>query len=868
MKSRRLFLVMLVAALVGLGLTARAPASSGQTVGGELWSLIEEDSITGAGRRLIIPSAYRTARLNQSALSQLLAQAPLEFTPAARASQVILSLPMPDGSFSRFRVEESPVMSPGLAARFPAVRTYRGRGVDDPTATARFDRTPAGFHAIVFSPAGTVLVDPYAEGDTLNYITYFKRDAPKEGRFQCHFSELNPEFNPDAAGPLSAPRPSAAAAGEVGTDAVSANGAVLRTYRLALAATAEYVNVFRQPSDTDQQAKERALVQMVIVMNRVNGVYERDVAIRMLLIDRELDIIYTNPLTDPYTNDAGATMLTENQSNLDAVIGAPNYDIGHVFSTGGGGVATLRVPCRNGSKARGVTGLPNPVGDPFAIDYVAHEMGHQWGGNHTFNGVAESCGTPGQRTQAAAMEPGSGSTIQAYAGICSSQDLQKNSDDYFHVKSLEEIIAYSTTSNGNACDVETPLGNAAPSVEAGQNYTIPKDTPFALTAQAADPDGDALTYAWEEYDTSVLPSPPDSDLDGQPRPILRSYRPVASPTRTFPSLKYILNNANQPPMFYECGITIRGQSFPCLTGEVLPSANRTMNFQVTARDNRGGVHSDTAQVTVVRNSGVTVFGPFAVTQPNTSANWPGRAARTVTWDVANTNLAPVSAANVKITLSVDGGQTFPYVLAESTPNDGSEAVTVPNVGTDAARVRVEAVGNIFFDISDADFQITADPCLVNHALGATATASSVYPNWDFNPMSAIDGDRTGVNWGSGGGWNDGTRATYPDWLEVSFGGARAVNQVRVYTLQDGYAGGAEPTAATTASENGIIDFDIQAWDGTSWVTVPGGEIRGNALALRAVIFPEVTTTKVRVLVLNSRLNYSRIVEVEAIGCGN
>src|SRR5688572_30063365 len=473
------------------------------------------------------------------------------------------------------------MMEAALAARYPNIKTYRGQGIDDPTATARFGVTPEGFHAIILKRGGTVLIDPYAKGDTTNYITYLKRDVPKTNRFECLVQDLDPAVNP-VLKPLSGVTAvnMSAATDPGSSDLVAPSGNVLRTYLLALAATAEYVNVFRQPGDTDAQAKDRALVQMIIIMNRVTGVYERDLAIHFTLHARELDIIYTDPLTDPYTNDAGPTMITENQTNLDAVIGSPNYDIGHVFSTGGGGVATLRVPCKNGSKARGVTGLPNPTGDIFAIDYVAHEMGHQFGGNHTFNGIAESCGLPGQRSAAASMEVGSGSTIQAYAGICTTQDLQKNSDDYFHVKSLEEMTFYTTGTGsgheGNTCDDETLTGNSVPSVDAGPNYTIPKDTPFMLTAAAFDADGDALTYNWEEYDAggTVGFSPPDNDVDGTPRPILRSYDSVTSPSRVFPSLTYILNNANVPPTFYECGLTIRGQSIPCLTGEILPAANR------------------------------------------------------------------------------------------------------------------------------------------------------------------------------------------------------------------------------------------------------------------------------------------------------
>jgi hypothetical protein len=397
-----------------------------------------------------------------------------------------------------------------------------------------------------------------------------------------------------------------------------------------------------------------------------------------------------------------------------------------------------------------------------------------------------------------------------------------------------------------------------------------------LTAAAFDADGDALTYNWEEYDAggTVGFSPPDNDVDGTPRPILRSYDPVTSPSRMFPSLTYILNNANVPPTFYNCGITIQGQQIPCLTGELLPAANRTMNFQVTVRDNRasgGGVISDLAQVTVVRNSGATIFGPFAVTAPNTAVSWAGGSTQTVTWDVANSNLAPINAANVKISFSADGGNTFPFVLMASTPNDGSEAVTVPNVATTTGRIKVEAVGNIFFDISNANFTVTAPAiCLpANLALataGATATASSTYANGGYPASSAIDGEHRGLNWGTNGGWNDGTRAEYPDWLEVNFGGSKTIDEIRVYTVQNDFRNPVEPDENTPADVYGILDFEVQYWDGANWVTVPDGSVTGNDKAMRVFGFPDITTTKIRVLVSNSRNNFSRITEVEAFGC--
>ena len=343
-------------------------------------------------------------------------------------------------------------------------------------------------------------------------------------------------------------------------------------------------------------------------------------------------------------------------------------------------------------------------------------MGHQWGANHTFNGTVSNCGG-GNRSGGSAYEPGSGITIMAYAGICGNQDLAQHSIDTFHVKSLEVITAYSQTGGGNACAVTTASGNTPPSVTGPGNFNIPKLTPFSLTATASDVNaGDAITYDWQEYDLggTGTTTVPNTDADGI-KPIFRPYSPTVGGTRTFPSLQYILANANVPPSTYNCG---RGVGAPCLTGELLPTVARTMNFQVVARDNHagtGGINTATSSVTVDGNS-----GPFAVTAPNTNVSWTGNTFQTVTWSVANTTAAPVNAANVKISLSADGGQTFPTVLAASTANDGTQDVLIPNTASTTARIKVEAVGNIFFDISNTNFTIVAGS---GNTPTATATAT-------------------------------------------------------------------------------------------------------------------------------------------------
>ncbi|MDQ3805843.1 MAG: M12 family metallo-peptidase [Acidobacteriota bacterium] len=876
MKTKGLILAALILLASAAALTGAGSKSSGQSAVGDIWRAVDESSIVSRGKRLIVPAAYSTVRLDGRALARTLAAAPREFTVPLRQSPAVVGLPMPDGRLARFRVEESPIMEPGLAARHPNFKTYRAQGVDDPTATARFGITPAGFHAIILSAGDTVYVDPYAQGDSVNHISYYKRDLRGDRRFECKFNDFNPSASEAGTGD-----------GDGFQALVAPNAGTLRTYRLALAVTGEYTMYFSELLDGDEVKKDKAFAAMTATMNRVNGIYEREFSVRMVFINDERNIIYTNPATDPYPNDPlGLTLIDINQVVLDTPkpagpVGEGNYDIGHLMSTGFGGVAYLRSVCNrgdpavpaDGTNAGGYTGLNTPEGDGFDIDFVAHEMGHQFGGNHTFNGQTGSCsGT--NRAAAAAYEPGSATTIMGYAGICGVQDLQPHSDADFHVKSLEEVTAFiKNAGTGGNCATRTAVENAAPTADAGPDYTIPKNTPFTLTAAATDPDaGDVLTYDWEEYDLGPA-STPGNDHDAvSARPIFRSYLPTTNPSRTFPSLRYVLDNANTPPASYDCGRPddiIDGPQ-PCLTGEVLPQIQRTMRFQVTTRDNRaagGGVDSDEMQVNVREDA-----GPFLVTAPNTGVAWAGNTSQTVTWDVANTTAAPINAALVKISLSADGGQTFPYVLAASTANDGSEVVTVPNAPTGAARIKVEAVGNIFFDISNRNFSITLDEtaCVTNHALaanGATATASSTYPDRDYAASGAIDGDRTGADWAAGGGWNDATYGLWPDWLQVTFDGPKTLNLIRVVTLQNDFQSPAEPTPAMTGDLYGLLDYEVQYMDADGgWVTVPGGNITGNNLVMRGFVFPDITTQSIRVLVHKAREDFSRVVEVEAYGC--
>ena len=648
----------------------------------------------------IRPAAFRAVTVDAAALELHLAAAPHESDVRPQASPAILTLPRPDGTWATFRFVESPVMAPELQAQFPSIRTYLGQGIDQPTALLRCDMTPAGFHAMVLSDGETWYIDPVTPGDRSAYLVYTKSD------FYATNTKVRGGCTP-LAGPTSLDptepgrrvrfmgRPEEHAGGERSTPQVlEMTGNQLRTYSLALACTGEYASYHGGTT-------AGALAAMNTSMARINGVFERDFAIRMVLVPNNTSLIFLTSSTDPYTNDDGGAMLGQNQTTCDNIIGSANYDIGHVFSTGGGGVAYLQAPCTS-FKAGGVTGSGAPVGDPFDIDYVAHEMGHQFGANHTQN---NGC----NRASSAAYEPGSASTIMGYAGICA-PNLQPNSDDHFHVHSYIEIVNYAINGAGSSCATITATGNTAPTVDAGINSrTIPKSTPFELTATASDINGDILTYNWEEYDLGPVTASGDNTLTNPSgtQPIFRSWPSVTSATRTFPRPLNLVANTS-------------------VIGELLPTYSRELKFRCTVRDNRaggGGVAHDLVTMQVTGTA-----GPFVVTAPNGGGSFTGNTPVTVTWNVANTNTSPVNCTAVNIYLSTDGGYTWPHTLATDVPNSGTATVTFPNLTSSSARVKVKAAANYFFDISNANFSITPG--------GTPGCMNAVACN--YNPAATVD----------------------------------------------------------------------------------------------------------------------------------
>lgn len=711
---------------VGVHAAAATIAGDVVTISADgVWQKMSHDSLRNStGRNLIHAASFELLDLNENALLGVLNNAPLEFTPDFQSRAVELTIPKPDGGFERFAVVEAPVMHPDLAAQFPNIKTYRGQGIDQPAATIRLDYTPLGFHAQVLSPDGQYYVDPYFHLQTDLYMSYYKHDLIVDlanadynealysdtGEFLYGHAPQS-QLRPDEPGAF---YPTSVSVGRVPVDNISPGtlpppphgfapdfGNQLRSYRLAVAATGEYTNFWGGTVAAGQAA-------IVTAINRVTGVYENEVSVRMVLVANNSTVVYTNPSTDPYTNNNGFTMLSQNQSNLDSRIGNANYDVGHVFSTGGGGVALLGVIGQTGAKAQGVTGLPAPVGDGFYIDFVAHEMGHQFGANHSFNGTSGSC-SGGNRNGSTAYEPGSGSTIMGYAGICGGDNLQAHSDAMFHSISIDEIRVEVTTGTGGAAATVTNNGNTIPVVSAGPNYVIPDQTPFELTATGMDADGDSLTYSWEQR--NLGPANSVNAPDNGASPIFRAWLPTSSPTRVLPRFSNVL-----------AGNTVTGEKYPTTNWS-------SMNFRVVLRDNRsggGGVVSDDMSVRVV-NSG----SGFDVNSQATPTSWTGLTTETVTWNVSGTNTAPISTPTVDILFALDR-LNYDTVLASGVPNTGSHDITVPNVDTSLGRVMVKGAGNIFFDINRANIIV--------------ASVAPILEGIDFGPVGqAVFGDYAAVS---------------------------------------------------------------------------------------------------------------------------
>ncbi len=607
--------------------------------------------------------------LDVASLKTLMVNAPER--KSVTSSNKILSLPNEEGKLERFRVYENAIMAPELSAKYPEIKSYIGIGIDNPTATVYFSISPLGFKSMTLqADKSAVFIEPISE-DLKKYSVYTKADKKVAFTpFECGVIE---SIATQTGGELLRP---------------NADDAVLRTFRLAVSTTGEYTAFF---GGTVAQA----LAAINATMTRVNGVFEKDFAVRMVLIANNDAVIYTNAATDPYTTSYNSQL----QSTLTSVIGDANYDVGHVFvrAANNGNAGCIGCVCASG-KGSGFTASTSPTGDTFDIDYVAHEIGHQFGANHTFSFNNEGTGVN--------MEPGSGSSIMGYAGI-TPQDVQPNSDAYFHAASIQQV-----TNNVKAktCQTNTATGNSVPTASAGLDYTIPKSTPFMLTGSGTDANGDALTYNWEQFDSAASTATGVNSAASATRtsgPTFRSYNSTTSPSRSFPRTQSVLAGAT----------TTAGTE---ISVEAVPSVARTMNFRLTVRDNRAGGSANNSDDMIVTVNATA--GPFAVSAPNTAVSYVGGSAQTITWAVAGTTANGVNCANVDILISTNGGTSYTTLLA-ATPNDGTEAVTIPNTAGTTNRIMVRGTNHIFYDVSNTNFTITAGSTDTVAPIAATLSAS-------------------------------------------------------------------------------------------------------------------------------------------------
>lgn len=794
------------------------PSSNNSSIG-SLWTNTPLSKAPSTSMMRFHPSSYKVFLLNASAMrAQLWA---LTDNPGSSTN---ISLPMPDGTLRSFRVWESAVLPQDMSAKYPGIKTFSAEAVNDKRVTAKLDYTLFGFHSVVFDGEQTVMTDPYDNLNDNYYVVHYKQDEnrPFSQRMKCEIGgahEHSPIGEPMDLGNSSLPyinlrkikntlspslssyEPGKTPVSIEEPQAITVNGATLRTYRLALSANSFYCQA---ATGLGSPTIGQCLSAMTTSINRVNGVYNREISVQLVFCNNVDTLIWPTATgsvngADPFAaiNTNAGSCITQNQTTVTARIGSANYDVGHVFTTGAGGLAGLGVVCNNTQKARGVTGSGSPVGDAFDIDYVAHELGHQFGSSHTFNNnVDGSCN--GNASSANAYEPASGATIMDYAGICNPDNVQANSSPYFSASSLTQIQAH-ISGSGGTCAVTAPSGHApATMAPFTASYFIPYKTPFELTSPTATPSvGDtAVTYCWFQWNRGDFGSRLNQTFVRGP--IFRSYQPVYNETRVFPRINTVLTG------------TLTN------TGEKAPDTTRYLTMKMAVRNIMNGmgcfsIYDDTVHIDAVSTGAGNGFAGFRVTSQNTTGIvYTGGSTQTVTWNVVGTNAAPVSAANVTIFMSTDGGFTWPYTIG-TFPNTGSASVSLPNptVATTTARIKVKGTGNIFFNINSNNFTVnpggTTAPITGTLTLctGSTTTLSNATTGgtWTSStPAVATVGSLTGIVTGLTAGT---TTITY----NASTGNVTAV--VTVNTL---------PTpAAITGSGSVCIGLTTALSSGT-----PGG----------------------------------------------
>ena len=645
--------------------------------------------------RMSFPEEFKLFDLNIAPLREML------FSTQNRTVGnigVVISLPNTEGQMEFFEVYEASNFEPDLQARFPEIRAYSGKGITDKYATLKLSISPQGIQTMVFrADRENEFIEPYSQ-DHNTYAVFKSSRAKGKLPWKCSVVEENMVTNLNSQL----------------KNTNRSNAGELKTMRLAQSCNGEYANYFGASTAGTPADQVIVLSAFNATLTRCNGIYEKDLALHLNLISSSTNVIFYNPLTDPYTSLSNWN--TQLQNTLSSKLTGPSttlaannaaYDIGHMFGASGGGGNAGCIGCvceddtvstTDNKKGSGITSPADgiPQGDNFDIDFVAHEVGHQLGGTHTFSMDNEGSGTN--------MEVGSGVTVMGYAGI-TDQDIASHSIDIYHAVSINQIQTNLAT---KTCPItQTLTDNVPPVVDAGPNYSIPKSTPFVLTGSATDANAnDMLTYCWEQYNNGTGATTGANSVAYVTKtagPNWRDYSQSASPIRYMPTLATALANQQTTSATGDDNIKV----------EALNSVARPLTFRLTVRDNApyinssvysvGQTNSDAMVVTVVNTATA-----FTVTSQNVvGISYEGLTNQTITWAVGGSDVAPINTANVKISLSTDGGLNFSTVLLANTPNDGTEVITIPNgINSSNCRIKVEAVGNIFYNVNTKAFTIT------------------------------------------------------------------------------------------------------------------------------------------------------------------
>ena len=626
----------------------------------QFWQVSKSASVPTMIPKSRMPKTYANFDADYQSIVAYLRQAP---SIASKKQGVAFDIPDESGTMHTYRIFRAATMSEGLQKKHHEIAAYRGYGVAHPSDIVSITTGTFGLQIGILRHNQTdIVIEPSQTGRN-HYIVFAKNQLPPTS-FQC-LTDEQMDYNLDKS-------------------TVKVSDENVHKYRFGIGVTAEYSQyhisravaagtLANNASDADKKAA--VLSAIVTTIDRVNSVYERDFGVILELVPNETNAIFLDPNTDPYDNSDIMSMLGANTGVLNNALGVNNYDGGHLFTTyAGGGISGLGIICGY-RKAASVTGSTNPIGDAYDIDYVAHEVGHAFGCNHTF---ANSCG--GNRSNSTSVEPGSGSTIMAYAGVCS-PNVQAHSDPYFHAISIQECGNFVV--NYTPCAQVVDIGNHNPVIQT-TNYShhiIPASTPFMLEATANDADNDHLTYCWEETDpitTNYNAYLPNANYNNGPA--FRSYNPKETGVRYFPKMPNILNHSYKN------------------NWEVLPAVNRNMTFSVSVRDNHAGggaSPSETVHLQVDGNS-----GPFRMTSQTNAETWVTGETAEITWNVAGTQNNPVNCQYVDLLISTDNGLTFGTEIATQIPNNGHAEVVIPNIPSfDNGILMLKAHDNYFFDIA-------------------------------------------------------------------------------------------------------------------------------------------------------------------------